>query len=73
MRFFAVVAMFSTLFLSSCSNDQNKKEKGVIDKHNEKVAQEAIQMIKTPLDQAKMAAEQTNAHNQQAEDQLKTQ
>lgn len=73
MRLFAVVVICSTLLLSSCSDDQNTQEKGAIDTHNEKVAQEAIRMIKTPLDQAKMAAGQTKAHNQQAEDQLKNQ
>jgi hypothetical protein len=42
---------------SGCSKDKDKHEKGVIEKHTDKVAQEAVKMIKTPLNEAKSAAQ----------------
>lgn len=70
---FAVVVLFSSSFLSSCNSDQDTKEKGAIDKHNEQVAQEAVQRIKAPMEQAKIAVDQENAHIKQMEDQAKSQ
>ena len=67
------IIVFCVLFLASCNNDQDGSGKSGIDRHNEKVAQEAIQTMKAPLDQAKAAAEKASAHNKQMEDQLKTQ
>ncbi len=60
------------LALASCNNDQ-ESGKSAIDRHNEKMAQDAVHMMKTPLDQAKAAAGLENAHNKKMEDQLKTQ
>lgn len=51
--------------ISTCSSEQENKEKGVVEQGTERVAQEAVQAIKTPLDQAKRAAEQQDSHNKQ--------
>ena len=73
MKYFFLLVVFCVVSLCSCNNDQDGSGKGAIERHNEKVAQEAVHMIKTPLDQAKAAAEQENDHNKQMEDQLKMQ
>ena len=73
MKYFFLIVIFCAASLSSCKNDQDGSGKGAIERHNEKMAQEAVRMIKTPLDQAKAAAEMENAHNKQMEDQLKIQ
>ena len=57
------------LSLLSCSSDQETKEKGTIEQQTEKVAQEAVRAIKTPLDQARTAVEQENSHSQRVEQQ----
>ncbi len=59
--------------LASCSSGQEDKEKGAIERGTDKVAHEAIQMIKTPLDQAKLAAEQENRHTEQVKEQVQKQ
>ena len=67
----ACIICFSPL-VSACSSEQESKEKSVIEQGTERVAQEAVQAIKTPLDQAKTAAEQQNAHNKQMAEQTPT-
>lgn len=69
----AFLLMLGTPLISSCSKDQEPKEKGVIEQQTDKVAQEAVNMIKTPLDQAKKAAEQAQGHEQQLDKQLEKQ
>ena len=64
----ACIICFSPL-ISTCSSEQENKEKGVVEQGTERVAQEAIQAIKTPLDQAKTAAEQQDTHNKQMAEQ----
>jgi len=64
----ACIISFSSL-ISACSSEQENKEKGVIEQGTERVAQEAVQAIKTPLDLAKSAAEQQDAHNKQMTEQ----
>lgn len=70
MKHHIPILVLGIFLLASCNNDQ---EKGAIDQHNAKVAQEAVSAIKIPLEQAKAAAEQENAHTRQVEDQLKNQ
>lgn len=69
----SLVVACCTLLVSSCTSSEDTEEKGVIDKHTERVAQDAVDRIKTPLDQAKRAVEQENAHIRQMEDRAKTQ
>lgn len=59
--------------LSSCSSDQDNKEKGVIEQGTDKVAKDVIDMYKTPLDNAKKATEVENSHGQQVEEQVQKQ
>lgn len=73
MKYLFMIAILSVAALSACKNDQDGSGKGAIERHNEKVAQEAVNMIKTPLDQAKAAVEAEKAHARQLEDQLKMQ
>lgn len=63
--------LFCIPLLTGCSGDQEKKEKSVIEQKTEKAAKEAVDRIKVPLDQARMAAEQENTHKLQLEEQEK--
>lgn len=67
------LAIFFVLTLAGCSGDEDGGGKSAVDRRNERVAQEAMQAIKTPLDQARAAAEQENSRNKKMEDQLKMQ
>lgn len=73
MKIFVAMVFLCMTFLPSCSSDQDKKEKGAIEKQQEKVAQEAVQAIKIPLDQANKAAEQEASHIRQMEEEMKKQ
>ncbi len=55
----------------SCSNSEDSNEKSVIKETQDKIAQEAINYIKVPLDQAKEAGKLANEHNRQIEEALK--
>lgn len=60
--------------LIGCSGEQaktGKKEKSAIEQTTDKAAREAVDRIKVPLDQARMAAEQENSHKRQLEEQQK--
>lgn len=69
----ALLLMLAPPLLSSCSKEPEHTEKGVIEQQTDKVAQEAVNMIKIPLDQAKQAAEQAQAHERQLDKQLGSQ
>ncbi len=56
--------------LLSCSSDRETKEQGTIEQHTDKVGQEAVRMMKTPLDQARTAVGQENSHSQGVEQQV---
>jgi hypothetical protein len=43
------------------------KKKETVSQQTEKIGQEAVKVIKTPLDQARKAAEQENSHSQKVE------
>jgi PBP1b-binding outer membrane lipoprotein LpoB len=64
--------LFLPLF-SSCSSDQDNKEKGAIEQGTEKVAKEIVDTYKTPMDNAKKAVEVENTHGQQVEEQVQKQ
>ena len=56
----------------SCSDSEETSEKGSLKETQDKIAQEAVDYIKVPLDKAKEASELANRHTQQvkeAEDQ----
>jgi len=61
------------LMFSSCSSSEEDESKGAIEQTTDKIAQEAVARIKDPLDQAKLARELTEAHNQATEEAAKQQ
>jgi hypothetical protein len=68
-RLFMACILFCTPLISACSGEQEKEEKGTIEQGTNRVAKEAVQAIKTPIDQAKSAAEQQTSHNSQITEQ----
>ena len=62
--FIAALCLFGLL---SCTSDQELEKKETVSQQAEKIGQEAVKMIKTPLDQARKAAEQENSHSQKVE------
>lgn len=68
--------VLSSLFVSllpACSEEKAEKPKETISQQTEKIGQQAVQAIKSPIDQAKIAAEQQTRHNQQVEGNSKQQ
>lgn len=59
--------------LPSCSEEKVEKPKETISQQTEKIGQQAVQAIKSPIDQAKVAAGQQTIHNQRVEEQSKQQ
>lgn len=70
------VLFISSLFFSllpACSQEKAEKPKETISQQTEAIGQQAVQAIKSPIDQAKVAAGQQTRHNQQVEEQSKQQ
>ena len=63
----ALFCLFGLFGLLSCNNDEKLQKKETVSQQSEKIGQEAVKMIKTPLDQARKAAEQENSHGQTVE------
>lgn len=58
--------IFSALLLamlSACSNSEEQAEKGQIEQTTDKISQEAIKSIRSPIDKATLAKELTEQHN----------
>jgi len=72
MRLAAIVLMLM-LAIAGCSNSDESGEKSKLAETQEKIANEAVEAIKTPIDQAKLAKELTEQHNQQVEGQIEKQ
>ncbi|MCP4338815.1 MAG: hypothetical protein GY799_07980 [Desulfobulbaceae bacterium] len=64
---FVISQAFILLLTISCSNSEDSNEKGVIKETQDKIAQDAINNIKDPLDQAKTARKLANEHTRQIE------
>ena len=76
LRIFMSLILFCLPLLTGCSGDQEKtgkKEKSAIEQGTDKVAKEAVDRIKVPIDKAKMAAEQESNHSRELEEQEKKQ
>ena len=58
LRIFLVLLLVGLplLITNSCSDNAHKKEKSAVEQQTDKTAQEAVKMIKTPLNEAKTAA-----------------
>ncbi len=52
----------------SCSDHEDTSDKGGLKETQDKIAQEAVDYIKGPLDKAKEASELANRHNQQVKE-----
>ena len=61
------IAALGLFCLLSCTSDQDLEKKNTLSQQTEKIGQEAVKMMKTPLDQARKAAEQENSHSQKVE------
>ena len=72
LRFLLLPLLF-ILLLSGCSNSEDQENSGDIEQATEKVAQKAIDYIKTPIEQAKLAKEVQESHNKMIEDAVKQQ
>lgn len=49
--------------LVSCTNDDEKQEKGQIEQFTDRTAEKAVDYMKTPLDKAREAAKKANERN----------
>ena len=58
-----ILAIFILIMLSACSNSDEQKEKGRIQQTTDKIANEAVKNIKTPIEQAELAKKLTEQHN----------
>jgi hypothetical protein len=64
-----MILLLGLSFLTGCSDNKEKKEKGAIERTTDRAAKEAVDRIKVPLEQARMAAEQESKQNRQIEEQ----
>lgn len=58
-----VLSALVLIIISACSNSEEQAEKGRLEQTTDKIAQEAIDSIKTPIAQAQLAKELTEQHN----------
>lgn len=65
---FAISQMAILLMTISCSNSEDSGEKGVVKETQDKIAQDAVNYIKDPLEQAKAASKLANEHARQVEE-----
>ncbi|MCK5516360.1 MAG: hypothetical protein KAI39_05735 [Desulfobulbaceae bacterium] len=65
-----VLLLLCFLMLSSCSGSEDPEETGIIEQTTDKIAQEAISSIKTPIEQAKLAREIQETHNRKIQETL---
>jgi len=63
-----LLSVVCLLMLLSCSSSDDKEETGIIEKTTDKIAQDAIRSIKTPIEQAKLAKEIQDKHNQRVQE-----
>jgi hypothetical protein len=64
-----VTSQVAILLLTiSCSNSENSTEKDVVKETQDRIAEDAINYIKDPLDQAKTASKLANEHTRQIEE-----
>ena len=61
------------LMVSSCSSSEEQEKQGSIEQATEKIAQETIDYIKTPIEQAKLAKEIQENRNRMIEEVKKQQ
>lgn len=61
LKFSFLISQVAVLLLTiSCSNSEDSKEKGVVRETQDKIAKDAVNYIKEPLDQAKAVSKLAN-------------
>lgn len=63
-----LLSVVCLLMLLSCSSSDDQEETGIIEKTTDKIAQDAIKSIKTPIEQAKLAKEIQDKHNRNVQE-----
>ncbi len=66
-KFIVSLAMLSIICLQSCTSEGDAEKKEILRQKTEKIGQEAVKTIKTPLEQARMAAEHETSHGKTVE------
>lgn len=69
-KFIVSLAMLSIICLQSCTSEGDVEKKEILRQKPEKIGQEAVKTIKTPLEQARMAAEQEKSHGKTVEEEV---
>ncbi len=68
-RISLIILQIAILFLTiSCSNSEDSNEKGVVQEKQDEIAQEAIDYIKNPIDQAKAVSKIADDRARQLEE-----
>ncbi len=68
-RLQSLVLLLVVIFMiTSCSSSDEQEEAGIIEQTTDKIAQEAVKAIKTPIEQAKLAKELQESHNSQVQE-----
>lgn len=58
-----ILSALVLIMFSACSSSDERAKKGPIELTTDKIAEQAVNSIKTPIDQAKLAKELTEQHN----------
>jgi PBP1b-binding outer membrane lipoprotein LpoB len=61
------LAMLSIFCLQSCTSEGDAEKKETLRQQPEKIGEKAVKTIKTPLEQARMAAEHETSHGKTVE------
>ena len=69
----AVSCIMICFALAACSGSEEPDGQSKIKETQEKIAAEAVESIKTPIDQAKLARQLTEQHNQTVEGKIENQ
>ena len=69
LKFSFLISQIAILLLTiSCSNSEDSMEKGVVRETQDKIAKDAVNYIKDPLDQAKAVSKLTDEHIRRIEE-----
>ncbi len=67
------LVLLALVMISACSSSDEKDQPGVIKQTTDKIAEDVVKSIKTPIDQAKIAKGLVESHNRTVEDGVKKQ
>lgn len=69
--FFILLQMAAVFLLLSCSNSDESSEKDIIERTTDKIAQDATNMIKNPINKAKQLENLSSDHTGKLEEAAK--